>query len=89
MFAYGLNEGVREGWIDDPEVCRRAVMKCFRKLAGSLDKWGNVPYVCVGTGAKNNRQYYLDRARINGDPHGQAPLLWLVNSLMQLKCHGW
>ncbi len=89
MFAYGLNEGVREGWLDDPEGCRRAVMKCFRKLAGSLDDRGNVPGVCVGTGAKDNRQYYLDRARINGDPHGQAPLLWLVNSLMQRKCYGW
>ena len=67
MFAYGLNEGVREGWLDDTEGCRRAVMKCFRKLAGSLD----------------------ERAHINGDPHGQVPLLWLVNSIMQRKCYGW
>jgi rhamnogalacturonyl hydrolase YesR len=89
MFAYGLNEGAREGWLDDSEGCRRAAMKCFLRLAGSLDGRGNVPGVCVGTGAKDNRQYYLDRARINGDPHGQAPLLWLVNSLMQRKCHGW
>lgn len=83
MFAYGMNEGVREGWLDNRDDYRQAVMKCFKKLASSLDQWGNVPDVCIGTGAKNDRQYYLDRMRINGDPHGQAPLLWLVNSLMR------
>ena len=89
MFAYGMNEGVREGWLEDPEDYRKAVLKCFRKLASSLDARGNVPDVCVGTGAKADRQHYLDRERINGDPHGQAPLLWLVNSLLQRKTFGW
>ena len=89
MFAYGMNEGVREGWLEDPEDYREAVLKCFRKLASSLDANGNVPDVCVGTGAKADRQHYLDRERINGDPHGQAPLLWLVNSLLQRKTFGW
>ena len=32
-------------------------------------------------GAKNDRQHNLDMMRINGDPHGQAALLWVVNSL--------
>ena len=89
MFAYGMNEGVREGWLEDPEDYREAVLKSFRKLASSLDACGNVPDVCVGTGAKADRQHYLDRERINGDPHGQAPLLWLVNSLLQRKTFGW
>lgn len=43
-----------------------------------------VPFadVCIGTGKKNDRQYYFDRAKVNGDPHGQAPLLWLCAELM-------
>ena len=81
MFAYGMNEGVREGWLDNREDYRQAVIKCFKKLASSLDEWGNVPNVCICTGAKNDRQHYLDMMRINGDPHGQAALLWVVNSL--------
>ena len=48
-----------------------------------LDEYGNLPDVCVGTGWKNDRNHYLTRPRANGDPHGQAPLLWLCRALMQ------
>ena len=27
----------------------------------------------------------MNRARVNGDPHGQAPLLWLCRELLQKK----
>ena len=39
----------------------------------------------VGTGWKNDRRHYLTRPRCIGDPHGQAPLLWLCGALMRTE----
>jgi len=39
--------------------------------------------VCQGTGKKNDLQYYLDRERITGDLHGQAPVLWCATALLR------
>ena len=52
--------------------------------AQGVDRAGRVPHagrpdlreVCVGTGKKNDLQHYLDRPRVAGDTHGQAPMLW-------------
>ena len=38
--------------------------------------------VCVGTGKKNSKQYYMDRPRIAGDYHGQAPIIWCAYALL-------
>ena len=56
--------------------------KAYLAVCETMDADGNVASVCCGTGAKNDRQYYYDRKKINGDPHGQAPLLWCVNALI-------
>jgi hypothetical protein len=32
---------------------------------------------------KNDHQYYLDRKRLTGDLHGQAPLLWCATALLR------
>jgi hypothetical protein len=37
----------------------------------------------VGTDYETQRQYYLDRPRVTGDYHGQAPLLWTAAALME------
>jgi len=41
--------------------------------------------VCVGTNKNADREHYLKRPRINGDPHGQAPMLWLAGALARFE----
>ena len=55
----------------------------FRALAALIGDDGLIPEVCVGTGATDSRDFYLKRPRAKGDAHGQAPVLWLVNSLLR------
>lgn len=31
---------------------------------------------------KNSKQYYMDRPRIAGDYHGQAPIIWCAYALL-------
>ena len=75
MFAYGFIVGCKMGWLDAAAYAP-AARKAYLAVADSLDAYGNVPNVCCGTGAENSRDYYYGRRKINGDPHGQAPLLW-------------
>lgn len=81
MFAYSFIMGVKHGWLDAARYAP-AARKAYLAVCGRMDALGNVADVCCGTGAKNDRQYYLDRQKINGDPHGQAPMLWCVNLLL-------
>ena len=81
MFAYGMAEGVAQGWLDRTAYAP-AVQKAWGFLCARLDRFGNISDVCIGTNKKNDRDYYLARARINGDPHGQAPMLWLARALV-------
>ena len=83
MFAYALAEGIANGWLDDAQKARAAVEKAWTALVGKMDGYGNIADVCAGTGWKNSREHYLGRPRVNGDPHAQAPMLWLCNALMQ------
>lgn len=84
MFAYGFIMGCRYGWLD-ADVYAPAARRAYLSVVARLDRYGNVPDVCEGTGAESDRGYYHRRHRINGDPHGQAPLLWCVNELIELK----
>jgi len=81
MFAYGFIRGCKHGWLDE-KTYAPAARKAYLAVASSLDAYGNVPNVCCGTGAENSRDYYYKRDRINGDPHGQAPLLWCCAELV-------
>lgn len=69
---------------DAPDVAA-AVDRAFRALVAKLDVYGNLADVCAGTGWKNDRRHYLMRPRVNGDPHGQAPLLWLCGALLAAR----
>ena len=84
MFAYAFMKGVRHGWID-AEKYAPAARKAYIAVCSTMDGLGNVTGVCIGTGARNDRQYYYDRKKIDGDPHGQAPLLWCVNELLRIR----
>lgn len=81
MFAYAFIEGVKNGWLC-PKTYGPAAKKAWVALCGKLDPYGNLTDVCIGTGKKNDYQYYLDRKRLVGDPHGQAPMLWCVNAFL-------
>jgi rhamnogalacturonyl hydrolase YesR len=81
MFTYALVAGVKHGWLNAAEygpVARRGWMGLCRKLDAS----GALQDVCVGTNARNDTQYYLDRQRVTGDLHGQAPMLWCAWALL-------
>lgn len=82
MFAYAMAVGVRNGWLDRT-VYGAAVEKAYAALVARLDPHGNLGGVCVGTGASASREFYLKRPVANGDPHGQAAMLWLCKELMK------
>ena len=81
MFTYSFLVGVERGWLD-AETYGPAARKAWLALCSHLDTFGNISDVCVGTGKKNDLQYYFDRPRVNGDPHGQAPMLWISSVLL-------
>lgn len=81
MFAYAMIVGVNNGWLDKEEyapVARRA----WLGLCNYINDKNDLTEVCVGTGKKNSKQYYMDRPRIAGDYHGQAPIIWCAYALL-------
>ncbi len=84
MFIFALATGARKGWLPE-EPYRNAVLKAWPTLAGYLDADGNLKDVCIGTGALNNKTYYLTRPRQTGDLHGQAAFLWAASAVYLLK----
>lgn len=83
MFAFAFVEGLKNGWLGEEyaPLARRA----YLSLVDMLDEHGNVRNVCEGTAKRNDYQYYIDRRKVTGDPHGQAPLLWVCDSLMSVQ----
>lgn len=77
MFAYAMAVGVRKGWLA-ADIYGPAVDSAWQALVAHLDPEGNLRDVGVGTGQRDDPHYYLDRDRVKGDFHGQAPMLWLV-----------
>jgi unsaturated rhamnogalacturonyl hydrolase len=82
MFAFGMITGVKNGWLDK-QTYGPAAKKAWLGLISYLDENADIREVCQGTNKKNDRQYYLDRKRIIGDMHGQAPVLWCATALLR------
>ena len=82
MFGYAFIEGVNQGWLDAAEYGEPA-RRAYLAVVGMMDEHGNVRDVCAGTPKKNDRQHYLDRPRVDGDPHAQAPLMWMCLALLE------
>ncbi len=82
MFTFAFISGVRHGWLD-AEAYGPAARRAWLALTERLDADCDLRDVCIGTGKKNDHQYYLDRSRLVGDAHGQAPMLWCVNALLE------
>lgn len=81
MFAYAMILGVKNGWLD-ADIYGKAARKAWISLVTYINENDELTEVCQGTGTKNSYQYYLDRRRIVGDLHGQAPLIWCANALL-------
>ncbi len=84
MFTFAMIAGVKNDWLDK-KIYGKAARKAWLALVSFINDNGEVTDVCEGTGKKNDRQYYLDRKRITGDMHGQAPILWCATALMREK----
>jgi unsaturated rhamnogalacturonyl hydrolase len=84
MFTYAMVTGVKYGWLDQ-DTYGKAARKGWIALTSHINANGDITDVCEGTNKKNDRQYYLDRKRITGDLHGQAPVLWSAFAFMEKK----
>lgn len=82
MFAFAMATGVKHGWLDDAQY-GPAARKAWLGLTSFIDPDGAVRDVCEGTNKRNSLQYYLDRKRVTGDLHGQAPVLWTATALLR------
>lgn len=84
MFTYAMITGIKKGWLDK-RIYVPAVRKAWLTLITYLNDQHDIRNVCEGTNKKNDHQYYLDRKRITGDMHGQAPLLWCAAAFLREK----
>ena len=82
MFAFAFITGVKEGWLD-PATYGPAARKAWLALTACLEPNGDIRDVCEGTNKQNDRDYYLQRKRLTGDMHGQAPVLWSASALLR------
>jgi len=75
MFAFALLRGATSGVL--PPSFHAIAERAWEGLKTKLTPEGLLSDVCVGTGQSQDASYYLERPRVTGDLHGQAPLLWL------------
>lgn len=80
MFTYAMAWGVKNGLLDR-QTYGAAVRKAYLELLTFLTPSYDLKNVCEGTGAQNDHDYYLNRARLTGDLHGQAAMIWCCNAL--------
>jgi unsaturated rhamnogalacturonyl hydrolase len=73
---------VKNGWLDQKSY-GQAARQGWLGLIAFLEPNGDLRNVCQGTGKQNDKQYYLDRQRLTGDLHGQAPVLWCATALLR------
>jgi unsaturated rhamnogalacturonyl hydrolase len=82
MFTYAIIAGVKNGWLDK-KTYGPAARKAWLALTGYLNENDELTEVCAGTNILNSRDHYMNRPRITGDLHGQAPLLWCATALLR------
>jgi unsaturated rhamnogalacturonyl hydrolase len=82
MFTFAMITGVKNGWLDK-KIYGEASRKAWLALVPYINENAEITDVCEGTGKKNDHQYYLDRKRLTGDMHGQAPILWCATALLR------
>ena len=81
MFLFSMTEGVRLGLLQK-QIYSDPVQKAWHGLSKYIDEEWRITQVCAGT-SFGDRNWYLNRPRLTGDPHGQAALLWAASSLVK------
>jgi unsaturated rhamnogalacturonyl hydrolase len=82
MFTFAMITGVKNGWLD-VRTYGPAARKGWLGLVSYLDANADIKNVCEGTGKNYDLNFYFQRARITGDLHGQAPILWCASALLR------
>jgi len=82
MFTFAFITGVKNGWLDE-KTYGPAARKGWLALVSYLDKDGNLREVCEGTNKKDDYDFYMKRAKVVGDLHGQSPMLWCTSALLR------
>ncbi|MGQ1889001.1 glycoside hydrolase family 88/105 protein [Thermophagus sp. OGC60D27] len=82
MFTYAMITGVKNGWLNK-DTYGAAARKGWLALTNYINDDDELTEVCAGTNIKNSRDHYMNRPRIVGDLHGQAPLLWCAAALLR------
>jgi len=82
MFTYAIIVGVKKGWLDAKTFVPIAY-KAWLQLLTYINADNDITEVCQGTNIGTTKQYYLDRKRVIGDLHGQAPMLWCAAALLE------
>lgn len=82
MFTYAMITGVKNGWLNE-KTYGAAARKAWLALVTYINSEGNLTEVCEGTGTSSDRNHYVNRRRITGDLHGQAPVLWCAAALLR------
>ena len=82
MFTYAMITGVKNGWLDK-KTYGAAARKGWLALITYINQDDELTEVCEGTNIKNDRNHYMQRKRIVGDLHGQAPLIWCATALLR------
>lgn len=82
MFTYAIITGVKNGWLDR-KTYEASARKAWLALTEYVNDEDNLREVCAGTNIKNSRDHYINRPRIVGDLHGQAPLLWCATAFLK------
>jgi len=81
MIAYAMIEGVKHGWLEADEH-GLAARNSWLALVDRIDEQGRLADVCVGTGQRNDLEYYLTRPTRDGGAHGQAAMIWCIVALL-------
>ena len=84
MFTYALIAGVKNGWLDEKSY-GVAARKGWLALTSYFNDDDNLTEVCGGTNIGDNREHYMNRPRVVGDLHGQAPFLWCAAELLDMN----
>ena len=82
MFTYAMVTGVKNGWLEE-KTYGAAARKAWLTLVTYINDDGNLTEVCEGTGTSSDRNHYVNRRRITGDLHGQAPVIWCAAALLR------
>ncbi len=82
MFTFAMITGVKNCWLDEA-VYGPAARKGWLALIEYIDENADIHEVCEGTNKKNSMEHYMNRKRVIGDMHGQAPVLWCASALLR------